>query len=363
MAAREKPFLACFVLARRSGGKTLDASTFPGLVAAYTAVDGATSKLVSYWATREDYERSGKEVYETVGATSCVAEHHVIHYREPRRPFWKKIPWYTTLVTILAVVGAVSNFRGEIRNLTLAPEVNLSLRPGAPNYLVGDPIDESLSVTNRRPVTERISVTRAEIVSSGAATSHPLSFSPTAFGLPENQTESVRFRTTILAPGKYEIQGSLQLEAGRFADEVPRPFSIPFQVWSASPVLEEPEPKIEKRAKTKAELESVLLLGTSAADGVLCIVRIHRHPQITRVFSTFPGAKALVPWKVQGPAGAEVGSVTILLPRVPTMKPNKFRLELISAAETDWDDVVKNLEIDFRLPSTGRIPCDDSSSS
>jgi hypothetical protein len=370
-AAQEKPFMACFALPQQGSARTLEAGAFPGLVAAHSAVHGDTAQLVSYWTTREDYDRYGKELYETVGATARIAEHYVTHYHEPRTPLWKRIPWYTMLMTALAVVGAVSTFRSEIEKLRLAPEVGILPRSEARNYLVGDPIDEPLSVTNQRPVTGHVAVVRPEVASKGVHQPYRVDVSPNPFSLPENRTEIVHFQAAVSTPGKYVLRGRLHVSAGRFAEPIERPIAIPFRVWSAKPTLEERKLKIEKQDKTNSRMTGVLLLGRAAENGVRCTVLIRRHPELFSVFTTFPGHETLQPWKVEGPKGGELGKVIFHLPDVSPMRAHMFPLELASKVETDWEGVVRDMdeveckpcsENDCKPCSKEGSPCDGSSS-
>lgn len=340
-----KPFMASYEMASVRQADHIDVAKFAGLVAVHVFADADRPHLISYWKSREDFARSGALLNDAIEGFQN-ATGYIVHFQEARRPLVKRVAWYTLLATVLAVLGAIDTMRSQWARLAAKPRVQTSWRmAGNFNYQLGDTIVEPLAVTNRRAVTHTVKVASAVLKNADATPSEfRVSHPPGTIEVPENQTEEVEFRANVTRAGIYELAGELDVQAGRFADPAPTPFSLKLQVW-------DPEPEISRlhvsRQQTDAcELAGDLLLGQPAPDGIACTVRIDQHAELTDVFPLSPSpidVHESKEWSVNG----DIGSVKFVLEPVQPMRPHPFLLELTTARQANCD----------ALRSSTRIRC------
>jgi hypothetical protein len=349
--AASTPFIAILSLPTQKSASGLNATSFPGLIATHVAVDREDPRLVSYWKTREDYERSGVALAESVAATEVVTARHVAEFHEQHLSLWKRIEWHTAIGIVLALVGALDGIRLVYNRMNARPDVILAARSGTINYLADDSIEEPLSITNRIPVEQRIQVVSAQLRRDSIPLAIQVAANPRFIPeLTENQTEQIRFRTSGLEPGSYQIVANLNVRAGWFQSRS-IPSSTSLTVWSFRP--RQQGLHISKRSEVSCQLEGDLLVGSPATGGVTCRIRIARHPEISQVYttglhaSTVPGEQ----WQIHGEKGAEIGSALFGTSPIAGFKRQRFGVEIQSNRPTNWDNVLAATEVAFDFQS------------
>jgi hypothetical protein len=353
------PFMAILSIPTQGSASSLDPSSFPGLIASHVAVDREDPALVSYWKTREHFDRSGVALAERVAATRAVMARHVAEYHEERLSLWKRIQWHTALGALLALVGAADGIRLIYNRLNARPDVIVAARPGTINYLADDPIEEPLSITNRIPVEQRIQLVSAQVKQNSIPLATPVAANPSFISeLTENQTEQIRLRTSGLEPGSYQLVANLNVRAG-WVQARPILFSTSLTVWSRRP--HQHGLRISRMSAVNCQLEGDLLVGSPAPGGLTCRIRIARHPEITELYTTGLNASTVAgeQWQVHGEKGAEIGSALFNTSAIAGFKRQRFNVEIESNRPTDWEGVLAAAEITFDFQSK-EIPCPGS---
>jgi hypothetical protein len=349
------PFMAAILLPTQQSANIVDVTAFPGLVLMHVAVDPAEPQLITYWRSREDFERSGTALLEQVGGRVLTAR-HVAEYREQCKRFLKNVPWQAFVGMVLALIGGVDAVRLLYNRVHMQPDLLLSQRAGDINYLTDDTIDEPLAITNRIPVEQHVDVLGAALRKGGVTLKVPVTVNPSTIrDLPENQSEQVRFRTIASTPGAYSILVHLRERAGWFAAQL-KDFPINLVVWSSQPRADVVH--ISRRDAMACQFEGDLLVGAAAPDGLTCRIRIAHHPELTRVYVTGLNSTTVSgsEWRVHGENVAAVGSALFKIPTIAGYKRRRFHVELESAARANWDHVLANTEIFFDTP-TKEAPC------
>jgi hypothetical protein len=348
------PFMAAIAVPAQQSAKAVDVGAFPGLLIMHVAVDPIAPLLVTYWRSKEDFERCGQALIESVDGTGVVTARHVAEYREPRLPLRKRIKWQVVIGTLLALIGGLDGVRLLYNRVYTQPDVVLSPRVGDINYLTDDTIDEPLAITNRIPVEQHVDVLRAHFQKNGSRLRYPVTVNPSSIReLTENQTEQVRLRTTATEPGAYHLLVQLNVRAGWFASKR-KDFALNLVVWAPRP--SHSQLRITRRDTTACELQGELLVGTPATNGLTCRIRIARHPEVNRAYVTGLRSTTEEEWQVHGEKNAAVGSALFKIPAIAGYKRSSFHVELESATPTDWNNVLANTEISFDFP-TKEAPC------
>lgn len=344
-----QPFMASFSLLAARDAETIDLSKYAGLVVVHVCANSDAPRLISYWKSREDFERSGAILRDDVqGADEAVG--YVVHYQEPYRSLIKRMPWYTLFVTALAIVGAIDTIRNQSARLAGKPDVRTSWRNAQDfKYELGEPILHVLAVTNRRAVTQKVAISEVTLTSAdGVPTEYRVSHPPGIVEIPENQTEELEFRVDVTRPGMYRLAGKLEVRAGRFARSDTENFVREVEVWDPDPQVG--AFRVERQKDDACELAAELRLGKAVPSGILCNVRIDRHPELEDVYPSLPSpieSPASRDWNVHGPPGAEVGSGTFVLEPIQAMKPATLFLELIVKGRANCE----------RLRAATRVKC------
>lgn len=326
--------------------ENIDIHPFSGLLLAHTSVSGKDTKVLTYWKSREHFERDGAAFARTIGVTATGWAGHVRDYHEARERWFKRVPWYTLLATFFAILGAYDNGRLQMNRLVAQPEVHLSMeRQGDFNYFVNDPIDERVFISNYIPVEQRIRVAASSDV---YASDRPLDLmkveSTGIRELKETDTTHVRLLGRIATPGRYTMKLSVAAKAGFFRDEEVFDISRPVTVWQRLPRLD--GVRIDSARDDTAYVVATILVGEPASKGLTVSLRLARHPGVTDVLTSYAGASASEQWMRIGTPGQEMGIRTFKTHApIPGFRQVRMQFAMVGSPSTPWSEVVRDLAI------------------
>ena len=148
-----------------------------------------------------------------------------------------RVPWYTILTTVLALVGAIESARLLIYDFLEAPDVLItSGRAGAINYFPEQQLFESFKVTSRVPAEQHVVVKKVSFSRQGGDEVQ-VAYEPHVIkDLREDQSETIQ--TSIPLPaqvGLYELRATTETKAGWLKGSRTQSYSVPVKVWSPVP--------------------------------------------------------------------------------------------------------------------------------
>jgi hypothetical protein len=338
------PFLVAMDVAQAPAD--IDIQPFGGLLLAHTSVSGKDTKVLTYWKSREHFERDGAAFAGTIGATATGWNGYVRDYHEARERWFKRVPWYTLLATFFAILGAYDNGRLQLNRLVAQPEVHLSMdRQGDFNYFVNDPIDERVFISNYVPVEQRIRVTGSSDVYKGNRPLDLLKVESTGIReLKETDTTHVRLLGRIATPGRYTMKLSVAAKAGYFPDEQVFDISRPITVWQRLPRLD--ALRIDSVQDDTAFVVATILVGEPASKGLNVSLRLPRHPDVTDVLTSYAGASASERWMRIGEPGQEMGVRMFRTNApIPGFRQVRMQFAMVGSPSTPWREVVQDLAV------------------
>ena len=326
--------------------KTVDIHRFSGLLLAHTSVSGNDTMVLTYWKSREHFERDGAAFARTIEATATGWYGYVRDYHEARERWFKRVPWYTLLATFFAILGAYDNGRLQMNRLVAQPEVHLSMeRQGDFNYFVNDPIDERVFISNYIPVEQQIRVAASSDIYGGGRPLDLLKVESTGIReLKETDTTHVRLLGRIATPGRYAIKLSVAAKAGYFRGEEVFDISRPVTVWQRLPHLD--TLRIDSVQDDTAFVVATILVGEPVPKGLTVSLRLPRHPDVTDVLTSYAGASASEQWMRIGKPGQEMGTRTFKTNApIPGFRQVRMQFAMIGSSSTRWSEVVQDLAV------------------
>jgi len=326
--------------------EAIDIHPFPGLLLAHTSVSGQNTKVLTYWKSREHFERDGAAFARTIDATATGWDGYVRDYHEAREKWFKRVPWYTLLATFFAILGAYDNGRRQMNRLVAPPEVHLSMeRQGDFNYFVNDSIDERVFISNYTPVEQRVRVAAGSDVYAGDRPLDLLRVESTGIReLQEADTTHVRLLSRIATPGRYTMKLSVAAKAGYFRDEKVFDITRPVTVWQRRPRLD--SVRLESVQDDTAFVVVTVLVGEPVSKGLNVTLRLARHPDVTEVMTSYAGASADEQWVPRGTPGQEMATRTFKTNApIPGYRQVRMEFAMGGSRATAWREVVRDLNV------------------
>lgn len=319
-----------------------DLKPFPGAILVHTATGADDHKVVTYWRSREHFHRDGDAFRQAIGGTTAW-QGYVRDYGERRERLVRRIKWYTTLVTVIAVLGACENGRTWYNRFAAIPVLQASFdREGDTNVFAGDTIDETLRVANHLPTEQRVEILTATLA-GGTDADQPVWDPPRIPELRENETVPIKVTTRAGVPGDYRLSVALHARAGRFRKPLDRTVDRQIVVWSREPRLA--STTIARVAHDVCFIDCELRVGAAAPRGVSIDLRLARHPEVTDAVADIPGARVTHAWQPFGDTNASVSTATVRTPPLPAFHRLHFTLALTGDATTRWADVAAALKV------------------
>ena len=253
---------------------TFDKSMFPGLLCCHTGSQQGGQRLFSYWRSKAAYEQSALEfTAQLAQSRDALLEGPLLDFRREDINIWRKYQFWTVVITLSTLVGAVAGLWERIAQLSERPSlyVERSLE-NDPDVLTSDKKAIRFSVTNQcRFAPIKVDVKAAvEPVSTGGADpagdkADVLANTPVKARLSRiepGQTKEFYLREPSPdftgggeSPSAHRFVLRLETTAGLWNDEVRIVRTAPFNVW---------RPFDASKAK-----RGIAAARTCAADGVL----------------------------------------------------------------------------------------------
>lgn len=342
----DTPFSAAFVLDPRATTASYDAAAFPGLIFTHECSAGEERLLISYWRSREHFEREEQAFRDAMEITELRWKGHARAFKEPKEKLFKRIPWVTVIATALAIIGGVDNVRGLYHWITAHPNLKATVQRDKTdvNYFAGDPIVEHVAVTNRSYTNQRVRIAHALLRDTKEGRFEFQAMPPEIPELRKDQTETIRLTAPAQSPGKYTMAIEFSVRAGLLHEE-PIPVSEPpsLTVWSKkSEVTDRRISKVRSLDDQReiCEVEAIARFGLAEPRGHVLTIRVRRHPAVFDAYTSLEGTLDRVWQNANG-----LGSVSFVLPPTAEFQAPKFQIVMTGAKNTNWNDVLRDTEV------------------
>jgi len=299
--------------------------------------------LCTYWRSKHDFEREEEAFLEVLHGKSekaAVWRHGFVHgYIAPRG----RVPWYTIITTILAIIGAFESTRLLARHVFQKPDIVLTAgRAGAINYFPEQQLFESFRLTSRVPTEQRVVIENVSLqrgtASVGAATYEPQVIA----ALHEGQSEAIQASLALPAQvGSYMLVTTVKTKAGWLRESRTFSYSMPVRIWS--PV---PRAKFERWSRvseTAAIAQYRLEVGYAAAAGLDCTaVVIGAPPEIAAIIPQMVGTYNATGLDTSGIGASKVVSLRWTTRPFADFTANTVSIIFDATAPVDWNKLARD---------------------
>lgn len=308
-----------------------------GIVCAYVLA-GSQPILCVYWRSQQDFMREEAAFHGALQGSEqrdVLWRHGFVHgYVAPRR----KIPWYTIITTILAIIGAFESARLLVRHVFQRPDVLLTAgRAGAINYFPEQQLFESFRLTSRAATEQRVVIEKVQLqranVDVAAATYEPQVMT----SLREGQSEAIQASVPLPAEvGSYGLTATVKTKAGWLRDTRSISYSMPVKIWSPVPRarFERWSPISDTVALAQYRLE----VGYAAPAGLDCIaVAIGTPPEIAAIIPQMVGTYNATGLDVSGTGTSKVVSLRWTTRPFADFTANTVSIIFEATEPVDWN--------------------------
>lgn len=320
--------------------RDLTPSDVTGLVIAHDVVrHDDTRALVTVWSSRDAYLRERARIEGRWKIRDPIISGHISNVYESPTPWWRRIRLQTVVLALAAFLGGLEAIKAHYDWLFLRPQlVALADRSMHVDYVAGQQIDETISVTNRTPVThDNLSFTL-----TGPPGVQKLAVEPPQIrSLPAGDTVSLRLLGTAAKRGQHKVTLKIASRAGLIGCFVrecaPLQFDIPIHVWSA-----EPAAGVAAAGMPPGQLAGWVETGQPAEAGLRCTVEITGDYGIEDVVVDMPGTPTHPKWSPAGTGITSTGYVEWNTKKMEAFRRSRFRLVVSSPRTLDWEAVARN---------------------
>lgn len=306
-----------------------------GFVCGYVLIE-TPSVLRAYWRSQQDFVREEAAFHHTLNRAKkdILRQGFVRGYVAPRR----KVPLYTIITTILALIGAFESTRLIVRYVFQRPDVLLTAgRAGAINYFPEQQLFESFRLTSRVPTEQRVVIENVSLQRDKknitAATYEPHVIT----ALQEGQSEAIQASVALPADvGSYGLAASVKTKAGWLRESRTIEYSMPVKIWS--PV---PRAKFERWSRisdTVATAQYRLEVGYAAPAGLDCTAAvIASPPEIAAIIPQMVGAYDVTVLDTSGTGSSKVVSLRWTTRPFADFTANSVSIIFEAAQPVDWN--------------------------
>ena len=317
---------------------------FPGLLFYYYRDnDGEPLRLVSYWASRADFDASRRRLQWKLGLELPVTRGYAQELTFQRKPLWKRVTAYGLLLHLVAVLGALAALEKHYSWLFEAPMLTIDVGGSDPiDIAEGETLAQSVEIANRSRSVQ------AMVVSAGATVTPEAGGQPTplpSLRLPppvqEGKEETIRVPIPRIPAGRYRLAVEVKAGAGHLRRARSFPETRPLKVWIPEPVARITD--VEQNPNG-AWLYAELELGKDAPRGVTCQVRIFSEPAVVIGPLAVTSAKEGSPVHDRTP-GLEVSSKSWTTPPLARFRTYPLKLALKGMPRAGWDELAARSKI------------------
>lgn len=337
------PYMAEYLLDGNVMPSNDDLKAIDGLRAWHTvATPGGTSRLFTYWASKDHFTRDGHRLEKRLGARATT-EGLLGQAGTTAISWWKRISLTTVVLSIAAFLGALEVISNRYDRLFAGPDLQVKTAPRL-DAIEGAELASPLQVVNQVSTGHTNIVLAGELTSVG---SQPQRVVLSANRIPELAGSSSKDIVAIVAapkPGKYKLRVVADASAGLMRSRKRFESDMDVTVWPKLPIglvelRQSPEPN--------AVLAGTVVLGPAAPNGLDCVLEVAKFPGL-RFAGLFdmPIGHSNPSWHT---AGEGVDSVAVLRWSIAPVLEGKQRLTLdvvlARDGQTDWPLVARDTRL------------------
>ena len=304
----------------------------------------AATRLGAFWASKQDFDASRKELECAIGAEEMEQSGFVRDLRTPQKPLRKRLP--ALLVSLVAVLGALDALQNHFSHLLEAPQLSLDLGGSEPlKQLETAPLALELSVANgslREAAMVRLDT--IQIVRQGPA-SQParLERPKLQVSIPAGGRNTLPIRSAALPPGSYRLTAAVNAKVGELRGWHPANAARDVTIWAELQEVSTPL-VLERTGANNAWLSGTLRVGKETQRGLDCTAVVTHVAQL-EILGVQGFASASEPNLLGGP-GKEVASVQWSTGPLSAFSTRPFRIRLVGHGKTDWKKVTGSTRVD-----------------
>ena len=334
------PFVAEYPL--EAGGRLpadLDIKRYPGLLFYYLCRgEAGINYVAAFWSSRESFALHGETFGRAIGAGAHGVAGYVTDLTSPDKPLWKRVSWYTLVVSIAALLGAVHAIGTYFDWLFTAPHLALKSDKTRVHLIEGTEFLHAQTLSNHVPVAHRDVVLSAALEPATGATI-PLTVNPATIPhLAPNAAQEVTVRSNAPVPGEYQLAITATADAGVFRPGKTMHFRQPVTVWSRNP---SGRLSVKSVRDETALLSGAVAVGAAAPNGLECEIELKGVPKLEYVVLEFPRLYTAPEWATNDAPGSEVASLRWAALAVQQYETLRFQLALRSASKVDWTKLAR----------------------
>ena len=325
------------------GEAEIDMKKHPGLAFYYVVRNGGPQQRVAtIWRSRDFYLRDGEQLRTELLAPPVLTHGYVARFDMPDKPIWRRVPWYTILISVVAVFGALQALGNYFDWLFDAPSLTMKWDRSRVHVTEASDFMETMALVNDLPIAHRSVELIGTLTAAGSAPSPGarLVVSPASIA---NVGGSARHEITIsgVAPrhGMYEMLIEVSGRAGVFGGTRNFRFARPVTVWPKNPVG---RLRVERVQEEMALIRGELSVGPAAPNGLDCELEFQRTSSLRYdgVFE-FPGVHKSARWRTNDSPANEVAVLQWAVLPVGERALIPFQVAISRAGTTDWSQVAE----------------------
>jgi hypothetical protein len=288
------------------------------------------------WSSREAYGRDRVRLESRWQLQNPIRTGHVADLHEPPTPWWKRIRLHTAVLAVAAFLGGLEAIRAHYDWLFLRPQLFARAdRSMNVNYVAGQLIDETITVTNRTPVRHDDISFRAQSATGGV---EKLAVDPPRIrSLGSGDSMSLRLLGSTAGRGSHVVTLTVASKAGVIPPAQDLHFDIPLRVWPAEPLA-----GVTAEGWPPGQLGGWIETGYAAEAGLTCTVEITGDYGIDDVMVDMAGTGTNPPWAPAGSGATRTGFVEWRTRKIEAFRRTSFRLIVSTDRTLDWQAVARN---------------------
>ena len=298
--------------------------------------------LVTFWASRDAFEtdKANLTAALSIGTDSRLSGNVRDVHPPPR--FWRRIRPASAMIFAVTFIGALVALRGYFDWLFLPAKLTPRVdRSSAVYYVVGEKLDELITVTNHTALDHR--GIRFEASANSRDISDLVVDPAGADSLAPGGLMTLRVRsseTTTL--GSHKVTLAITSKAGRWWPASQESFSFDVIVWPKHPVV---ELALSQQTDNRAVLIGLMQNGNAAEHGLKCMAELTGDIPIKDVIVDMPRAENQSNWMATGSGPTRTGYIEWELPGIEKYRRTSLRLLVIQVGKANWFEALRNSSV------------------
>ena len=191
--------------------------------------------VASFWSSRDNFALHGGEFRRCIGASTDGTTGYVTDLTSRGKSLWKRVSWYTVIVSIAALLGALHAIGTYFDWLFTAPHLTVTSDKTRVHLIEGMEFLHRQTLASHVPVAHR-DVALSARLKPAAGAEVPLVANPSTIPhLAANGGQEVTVRGNAPIAGEYQLAISAAADSGVFRRRKVMHFLQPVTVWPRNP--------------------------------------------------------------------------------------------------------------------------------